>query len=411
MTPKLLNKEDKIFFANLDGLRFLAFMAVFIQHTNNAWVANLHFYRHYWDRVLNLLLHLGAQGVSFFFVLSGFLITYLLLQETEKKGRVNVVYFYIRRALRIWPLYYLLVILEFTVFPIICKYAGLQTTPGISPLYVVTFLSNFNFLDIAKASGFHHTMLGPIWSVAVEEQFYFIWPLLFYFIPKKFYKYIFPAIVVLCYVFRYQHRADGSTMYFHTLSVCGDLAIGGLFAYYAFYSTKFKSWFQNLTKLQTALIYFLGFCWLLFSSQTHHAQSVGLFMRIGNCLLFAFVILEQNYNQRSLFKLSNNRFMSKWGKYTYGLYLLHPIGVDLATEVGNKYFGAYSRSLFINELAFRLIALIISFVVSYVSYEFFEKHFLKLKDRFAIVKTRSHTKEASTITSNATDETLETKLS
>jgi peptidoglycan/LPS O-acetylase OafA/YrhL len=122
--PELSN-SDRIFFPNLDGLRFIAFMAVFIQHSNSIWIAKTNFYSHIWLRVVKMFFFAATDGVSFFFVLSGFLITYLIINEKGKTGKINSLYFYIRRSLRIWPLYYLLVLLEFTVLPTISRFSAL----------------------------------------------------------------------------------------------------------------------------------------------------------------------------------------------------------------------------------------------------------------------------------------------
>src|ERR1700733_3711907 len=93
----------KTFFPNLDGLRFFAFLSVFSAHcigfmgfssSSKIYVAAVHFLSH------------GDLGVNFFFVLSGFLITYLLLQELKSENRINIPFFYVRRILRIWPLYF-----------------------------------------------------------------------------------------------------------------------------------------------------------------------------------------------------------------------------------------------------------------------------------------------------------------
>ena len=94
--------SNKVFFPNLEGLRFFAFFVVFINHA----FASLGYYNPSKTFVFvrtHFLLN-GNLGVSFFFVLSGFLITYLLLKEKELTGKINIKNFYLRRVLRIWPL-------------------------------------------------------------------------------------------------------------------------------------------------------------------------------------------------------------------------------------------------------------------------------------------------------------------
>src|SRR5256885_16484920 len=107
------------YFPNLDGWRFVAFFMVFVSHGPGLLIQRVR-----WPSYLALLeipivkmLDGGAVGVAFFFVLSGFLITYLILHEVEQNGRLDLLRFYARRTLRIWPLYYAVVVIGLFVFP------------------------------------------------------------------------------------------------------------------------------------------------------------------------------------------------------------------------------------------------------------------------------------------------------
>ena len=117
-----------VFFDNLDGLRFLSFFYVFIAHsfpTDDPAI-----YNSLWYRIIKGKMFLdGEPGVSFFFVLSGFLITYLLLKEKEFTQKINLKAFYIRRILRIWPLYYFSVFFGFAIFPYLKELTACLTLP------------------------------------------------------------------------------------------------------------------------------------------------------------------------------------------------------------------------------------------------------------------------------------------
>jgi peptidoglycan/LPS O-acetylase OafA/YrhL len=387
------SKPERVFFPNLDGLRFFAFLAVFIQHSNSTWVAKTDFYSHFWMRFVEMFFFSAGEGVSFFFVLSGFLITYLIVKEKGDSGKINVFYFYIRRSLRIWPLYFLLALLEYTTLPTVAKYIHWDIARDIHPLYVITFLSNFNFLEIVRHGTVKYSLLGTSWSVAVEEQFYLILPLLFYFIPQKAYKFMFPVIIIACYAFRLAHAGDNLLLYFHTFSLFGDLAIGGLLGYYAYTSKPFVLWLKGLSKVAIMGTYIAGFLWFFYATQVHHTSIYFTALgRLFNCIVFAFVIAEQCFSEKSFFNMSNNRFASKWGKYTYGLYLLHITGILLASDIAGYCFPGLKMDNFFKELVFRLFALFVAMLISYVSYEFYEKQFLKLKERFAIIKTNKYSK-------------------
>ncbi len=108
-----MKTEKSIYFSGINGLRFLAALAVIITHVEL--LKEIYGYENNWKHPL--IFNLGGLGVYFFFVLSGFLITYLLLAEKEKNGKINIKQFYIRRILRIWPLYYFVLLLGFFVLP------------------------------------------------------------------------------------------------------------------------------------------------------------------------------------------------------------------------------------------------------------------------------------------------------
>src|SRR5215210_6286731 len=108
--------KNKIFFENLDGLRFFCFLSVFLFHsfhTENPDISSSPVYRLF----KHSLFGNGNLGVNFFFVLSGFLITYLLIEEKKLTGKIHIGNFWIRRILRIWPLYFACVLIGFVFFP------------------------------------------------------------------------------------------------------------------------------------------------------------------------------------------------------------------------------------------------------------------------------------------------------
>lgn len=153
---------NKKYFSSLNGLRFLCILAVLWHHSPaNKLVSS------------PLLLERGFVGVDFFFVLSGFLITTLLLREERQNGRISLTAFYRRRALRILPAYFLLVTLM-SVYWIGVK--GQWDQLGMVPYYYA-FLANFLKGDIP--------LLSITWSLSVEEQYYLVWPALLVLLPMS----------------------------------------------------------------------------------------------------------------------------------------------------------------------------------------------------------------------------------
>ena len=326
------------------------------------------------------------MGVSVFFVLSGFLITYLILNELQLTNNINIKHFYLRRALRIWPLYYAVLVFVFFIYPVLRHLAGMESSHAHTLPYYFLFLSNFDVIHIDHY--FENMAWGPAtvtWSVAVEEQFYLTWPLFFAVVPKRFFPLIFISIISLSLVFRYYHLQDKPVLLYHSFIVCADLAVGGLCAYCAVYYQQFIRFFENLNRNALVSVYFIGFLWLLCVPNLHDMNAVLLlFLRLISTLFFAFVILEQNYAQQSFYKFSNFKGLSFWGKYTYGLYLIHNIVLlFIFIALGPKLLNINYEVHFFANFMVCVIGLLISMLVSYMSYEYFEKRFLTLKERFS----------------------------
>ena len=253
-------ETNKIYFENLDTLRFLAFFAVFASHsmlkTAIFGLSDNELYKH----IINFTMS-GSVGVSFFFVLSGFLITYLIIKEVEETNTLNIKHFYIRRTLRIWPLFFFVVIFGFFIYPVFKKIIGMDTDLPNRIWYHLSFLSNFDAIYIAQ-NKLHATspmMVGITWSVSIEEQFYLVWPLMFMIYPKKWYPFIFIKVIVISGLFRYFNSADSDVIYYHTFSVMSNLAVGGLLAYYSIKSELFLQIITHMKKWLIILIYILGF--------------------------------------------------------------------------------------------------------------------------------------------------------
>ncbi|MDB5255878.1 MAG: acyltransferase [Chitinophagaceae bacterium] len=372
---------SKIFFPNLDGFRTVAFLTVFLVHGFWRCIKYLGDNYTFTENTLRKLYHIGGIGVSAFLVLSGFLITYLLLKESEQKGRFDIVHFYIRRALRIWPLYFAVLIFCFLLYPYLQSVTGHTAHMLYHPAYFFSFLSNFDILQVEKSfPGMNTSPVSITWSIAIEEQFYLIWPLLLYFAPKKIYPVIFISVIILSLVFRFIYINDPVVLYYHSLSACGDLALGSMCAYYAIYSTAFKTFFEKLSRQAIMGIYVTGILWMMYSNGVTNFYFFPVFARLISALFFSFIILEQNYS-RSFYKFSKSKALSFWGKYTYGLYLLHPIALLICDSLLNACHLTYADS-FTGALLRGFLGLGISMLISYLSYEYYESYFLKIKERF-----------------------------
>src|SRR5690606_26053441 len=157
------------YFNNLDSLRFVAFSFVFISHLGAPFI----FESTHHLAFLNFIFQHGRTAVSFFFVLSGFLITYLLIKEKYETSKINLKAFYIKRIFRILPLYFLVCIIGFLLTPLLTG-----EIPNESVLQHLILGANFNQIDLSINHVKNSMVLAPLWSIAIEEQFYLIWPIL-----------------------------------------------------------------------------------------------------------------------------------------------------------------------------------------------------------------------------------------
>ncbi|MGN6419298.1 MAG: acyltransferase family protein [Pseudobacter sp.] len=378
--------KARIFFPNLDGLRFLSFFIVFLFH----WYMTVYPYINATNpgasEGIRFLFQYGSLGVNFFFVLSGFLITYLLIRERELTGTIHVGNFYVRRILRIWPLYYLCLGIAFLLFPMLKQMAGEVYTERVNEWYYVIFAANFEYMRIWPLHP-EAVLVSVLWSVAVEEQFYLTWPLILRLVPMKFYKYVFILIMAGSLIFRSFYTGDNdhdyAVRYFHTFSVIGDMALGGLLAWLCSFPNKFLGWVTNMRKPVIALIYTGAVLLSLFKSYIFPAGMPIIFERLVIGFFFGLIILEQNFAVNSFFKVGRWKLISRLGTYTYGLYCLHLLAIYISTKIVLK-LGLDQRML-TTAFAQVIIALPLSLVISIASYHLFEKWFLQLKDRFAFI--------------------------
>jgi peptidoglycan/LPS O-acetylase OafA/YrhL len=371
-------EKSKVYFPNLDGIRFLCFLSVFLFHsfhTDYPYILESEVY----GLVKRGIFGNGNLGVNFFFVLSGFLITYLLIKEKEATGTINIRNFYIRRILRIWPLFFLCVFFGFYIFPLLKSHFNQQPNETANIIYYLTFTNNFDFIKSGPPDA---SVLGALWSIAIEEQFYLVWPILLYIVPLRYYSYLFLSILFFTLFFRALN--DSQIMHqYHTLSCIGDMAIGAWGAFIV-QSIKWKNYFININRIQIIVLYSLFVFIFFFRDDFFYSH---YFVRIIERSLIAFVILfiilEQNYSKNSFFKLSSFKNISKLGVISYGLYCLHFIGILITTTIFSK---LKLNTTIGNVLFFETsVALAITILISIISYRIIEKPFLKFKTKYVIV--------------------------
>lgn len=370
----------KIYFENLDAIRFLCFLSVFFHHS---FYSELEYIKgnEWYSFIKHDIFRNGNLGVNFFFVLSGFLITYLLIEEKKLNGQISIPKFWIRRVLRIWPLFYFCVFFGFVVFPQIKILFGQIPLETADPLMYISFLNNF---DLIKSGLPDSSMLGIIWSIAIEEQFYFIWPIFIYFIPFRRLWILFVSLIGISLVYRSFYTYHDLNFEYHTLSCMSDLTIGASAAWLVLISKKFKEHIINLNRTIIAFIYigFVGF-YFFRDEFVNYIPYTHTIERLLISLFIIYIILEQTYSKNSYFKMGKFKVLSNLGQISYGLYCLHFIAILIVNNILTA-IGANDElwKILIIETP---IALLTSIIISKISYRYFESPFLKLKTKFQFI--------------------------
>lgn len=379
--------SGKTFFPHLDALRFFAFFAVFVNHVFNS----MGYYTT--DRttkfIIKNFLSTGSLGVSFFFVLSGFLITYLLLEEKEWKGSIDIKKFYLRRILRIWPLYFLIVGLALLALPLLIDYIPANfpvrfAMDKLNPWLYIGFAGNFDYLF----NGISNVVIGVLWSVSIEEQFYLFWPLIIAFIPKKRLLPVFFLVITVSVLFRFYFSNGGNIkiINYHSFSCMSDLAVGAVAAYFVT-SKQFVERLRTLPRYLIETVYFIGFALLPFRDYIWkfgvHYVHVAAVLPVLVAFFFAFIILEQCYAEHSFFKAGNLKRISKMGTYTYGMYCYHMTVFFIVLLVFSLFDIQVSDISPLQLFFTALLCLLLTIGLSRLSYTYFESKFLNLKKKFA----------------------------
>jgi len=366
--------EKKRYFPNLNGIRCIAAMLVVFHHLEQAkhalGIANIY--------ELPIIQHAGRLGVGLFFVLSGFLITYLLLEERGRFGDVDAKKFYLRRVFRIWPIYFLIIGLSFFVFP----HIELLSFPGTEEKLTVHAAERLTLLLLVLPN-FAFVLYdlpywcAQTWSIGVEEQFYYLWPWLIKYPKKRIPIILFFLAITAAILFTGLHyvNVDEETRSTMISTFLGQfriqtMALGGLCAWLV-YNQKSQILQVVFRKDLQIIVYTLLLA--LFVSGIHFYGFLEVY-----AIFFAFFILNVSCNPNTIISL-NNAVMNHLGKVSYGLYIYHVFVIVLIINVLSKYLPNWHGTSY--HIGLYLITFVGSVAVASFSYSYFEKPLLAYKDK------------------------------
>ncbi|HTH94021.1 MAG TPA: acyltransferase [Rhodocyclaceae bacterium] len=329
-------------FGSLDGLRALSIAAVIWHHSAPVWVSNA-------------LLKAGTQGVTLFFAISGFLITTLMLRERRRSGSIDLGAFYMRRALRIFPLYYLTLLIYVVVVAALERHSEFGETFFRNLPYFATYTSNI-FVPLDGRVIFYFS-----WSLAAEEQFYLLWPPILKRCSNRVAAVLLFVLVSICIV---------GHLYRNLFLVSVPLAIlsGALLAL-ALDEPRVFSRLYPIFKSPWCMASAI----LMLIASLATQQPWGFFNSLLCVVVVACCVVREQHPLASLLALKPVAYI---GSISYGMYLLHMLSKNLVVKL------LHLASLPTEGLHVFVLTLMMTILVAGFVFRHFESFFLTLKSRY-----------------------------
>jgi peptidoglycan/LPS O-acetylase OafA/YrhL len=361
----------------LDVLRFAAFLGVFMFHAMPHDAAAYERAGQFAPWVAGIF-RSGAFGVDLFFALSAYLITTLLLREKEIRGSLDVRFFYLRRILRIWPLYF-----GFVIFAISLHWLGFRTQSLTAP-----YIAGYAALAgnwVYAACGLPHSVAVPLWSVSIEEQFYLLWPLAVRRCSRRMMACTAGVLLILgtcctaALMLLTKHTPPGYAMEYNTFARLDPIALGILLALLFAYKTP------SLSPIERSVLFALGATiWIIVSRYCEFkvrspANVLDNMVGRPSIALATIAILVATLGARGFLI---NRATLYLGKISYGLYAIHAFGLLVAMKLLGQYQGP------LGSVVIAIAGLFVTIVLAALSYRWLEAPFLALKGRFTHVDSR-----------------------
>lgn len=360
----------------LDTIRFLSILLVVLHHqffTSNA------FFKWFTDH--------GWIGVDIFFGMSGFLITTILLKELEKTGSIELGNFWFRRMLRLWPSWLVTLILSYLMVFALSSHSG-EVRYALQAKWWHYFLhfGNYSYVLYDKI----HTLYSHYWSLAVEEHFYILWPLLLVGLRKR--KHLLLAvwaIIILSVGVRFYHITNGASnklLSFSTHTRMDELLLGCVLAFYFPKLPALTALKEIVLTSLMFLLYGIGLyvCKENVGSPWFYSLTYSV-VGIATCLL---IIIAMKGGRFGLRRLLATRLTARLGVLSYGVYLIH-------LHVNYIVFPLFKKfPLIQSEIGIALINFVVPFVPAYFMYFYLDAYFARFKHKKVSLPSASLEKEA-----------------
>ena len=362
-----MGSQGKYYFPQLDSIRGLSFLAVYLFHA-----VHPPFGEGFISRMLEYFYNSLALSIDVFFILSSFLLTWLGINEYKIKGNFSFINYFIRRVLRIWPLYFLLMLFSFVLLPYVAVRLNVPVT--LPPAYYyLYFISNF-YLEG------HVYFLRFLWTLSVEEQFYLLWGICLLLFQKNIREcvVVFAATGTIYTIYAVYNKVPYDL---NTLTYLFDFAVGILAAVILQRDNGMVTFFRKNEKHRSFLFMMsLPVLFILFfiAGDIGGISTKPYWDLAGRYVFIVFVglfIIEQMVNEQTVLPLKKYNFLVYTGKISYGLYCFHGIVLTL----GGWLFQRLNTT--IPAAVSAGILLIVNYAAASFSYQFIEKPFLVLKNK------------------------------
>ena len=380
--------QGRFYLPELDSIRFFAFLSVFIYHSV---VRDKSFYVQsgFPDGLANFLAVVpkaGNFGLDMFFALSAYLLTTLLLREKELRGTIDVRKFYMRRILRIWPLYFFVIGLALLV-------SHFDPTERMDLFHAFLFAVFLGRIAMAYY-GPIPTFAAPLWSVSVEEQFYLVWP----WVVRRSTRFVVTVSLLalaICFVARVYIEFGGLPA--HSLLRAwfwriDPIVYGALLAVVLKgRSPRLKNWQRYLLIAVGLIFVYAGAAW---ADDVNSLKPVAqlFFLPLAAIGCIAVLGASIGIQDRIVGPFLRLRPLVYLGRISYGLYAYHALVLWMMSGRATAWLQLSVGRLHHGQLwfviSFEIVALTLIILISVASYRFFERPILRIKERFALVPSR-----------------------